>query len=108
MLVKQAHLPRKNLHGISGSLDGIRGLRQILRAFALHAVNASKDNGGKEAYCPRLEALGDQRYLGKSDALDEALAAFSVAYADQNERDYAALKGAIRDGKVEVVFEAAK
>jgi hypothetical protein len=47
-------------------------------------------------------------YLGKSDAFDKALAAFSVAYADQNEKDHAALKRAIRNGKVEAVFEAAK
>jgi hypothetical protein len=108
MLVKQAHLPRKNLHGISGSLDGIRGLRQILRAFALHAVNASKDNGGKEAYYPRPEALGDQRYLGQERRARRARSPFSVAYADHNERDHATLKRAIRDGKVEAVFEAAK
>ena len=31
-------------------------------------------------------------YLGKSDVFDEAVAAFSVAYADQNEKDHAALK----------------
>ena len=31
-------------------------------------------------------------YLGKSDAFDKAIAAFSVAYADQNEKDHAALK----------------
>jgi uncharacterized protein (DUF2252 family) len=47
-------------------------------------------------------------YLGKSDAFDKAVAAFSVAYADQNESDHAALKRAIRDGKVEAVIEQAK
>jgi len=47
-------------------------------------------------------------YLGKSDTFDKALAAFSVAYADQNEKDHAALKRAIRDGKVEAVIEKAK
>jgi uncharacterized protein (DUF2252 family) len=47
-------------------------------------------------------------YLGKSDAFDKALVAFSVAYADQNEEDHAALKRAIRDGKVKAVFEEAK
>ena len=47
-------------------------------------------------------------YLGKGDAFDKAVAAFSVAYADQNEKDYAALKRAIRDGKVEAVIEEAK
>ena len=44
-------------------------------------------------------------YLGKSDVFDKAIAAFSVAYADQNEKDHAVLKRAIRDGKVEAVVE---
>jgi uncharacterized protein (DUF2252 family) len=44
-------------------------------------------------------------YMGKSDALDQALAAFAVAYADQNERDHAALGRAVKRGKVKAVFE---
>jgi uncharacterized protein (DUF2252 family) len=44
-------------------------------------------------------------YLGKSDAMDQAMAAFSKAYADQNERDHAALDKAVRKGKVKAVFE---
>jgi uncharacterized protein (DUF2252 family) len=40
-------------------------------------------------------------YMGKSTAFEDALANFSVAYADQNERDYAALLEAIRSGRVE-------
>ena len=47
-------------------------------------------------------------YLGKSDVFDEAIAAFSVAYADQNEQDHAALKRAIQDGKIEAVVEEPK
>lgn len=47
-------------------------------------------------------------YLGKSDEFDKALADFSIAYADQNERDHAALKRAIRNGKVKAVFEETK
>jgi len=47
-------------------------------------------------------------YLGKSDTFDKAIAAFSVAYADQNESDHAALKRAIRDGEVAAVIEEAK
>jgi uncharacterized protein (DUF2252 family) len=39
-------------------------------------------------------------YLGKSDAFDAAIAKFAVAYADQNEKDHAELKSAIRSGKV--------
>jgi NAD(P)H-dependent flavin oxidoreductase YrpB (nitropropane dioxygenase family) len=47
-------------------------------------------------------------YLGKSDAFDKAIAAFSVAYADQNEKDHAVLQRAIRDGKIEAVIEEPK
>ena len=47
-------------------------------------------------------------YLGKSDVFDEAVAAFSVAYADQNEKDHAVLKRAIQDGKIEAVIEEPK
>lgn len=40
-------------------------------------------------------------YLGATDRMDRALATFAVAYADQNERDHAALLAAIRAGKIE-------
>jgi Uncharacterized protein conserved in bacteria (DUF2252) len=39
-------------------------------------------------------------YLGGSDAFDRALAEFSEAYADQNERDYDALVQAEKDGRI--------
>jgi uncharacterized protein (DUF2252 family) len=39
-------------------------------------------------------------YLGKGDTFDRAIAAFSTAYADQNERDHAALVAAIAAGDV--------
>jgi uncharacterized protein (DUF2252 family) len=41
-------------------------------------------------------------YLGKSDAFDQAIAAFAETYADQNERDYAALKDAAATGRIKV------
>jgi uncharacterized protein (DUF2252 family) len=41
-------------------------------------------------------------YLGKGDTFDKAIAAFSESYADQNERDYAALKTAEAEGRIEV------
>jgi hypothetical protein len=47
-------------------------------------------------------------YLGKSDAFDKAIADFSRAYADQNEKDHAVLTRAIQDGKIEAVFEEPK
>jgi hypothetical protein len=39
--------------------------------------------------------------MGKSTAFEDALTDFSVAYADQNERDHTALLGAIRSGRIE-------
>jgi uncharacterized protein (DUF2252 family) len=39
-------------------------------------------------------------YLGSSDVFDRAIAAFAEAYADQNERDHAALLHAIAIGRV--------
>jgi uncharacterized protein (DUF2252 family) len=39
-------------------------------------------------------------YLGKGAAFDHALAAFAEAYADQNQRDYEALRAAVDTGRV--------
>jgi uncharacterized protein (DUF2252 family) len=39
-------------------------------------------------------------YLGTDDAFDHAMATFAEAYADQNERDHAALLAAIKSGRV--------
>lgn len=39
-------------------------------------------------------------YLGNGDVFDRALLEFSVAYADQNERDYNALRSAVEAGRV--------
>jgi len=41
-------------------------------------------------------------YLGKSDAFERAIAEFAEAYADQNDRDYDALKDAAASGRIEV------
>jgi uncharacterized protein (DUF2252 family) len=39
-------------------------------------------------------------YLGKGDSFDRAMASFGEAYADQNERDYGALRDAVAAGRV--------
>jgi uncharacterized protein (DUF2252 family) len=39
-------------------------------------------------------------YLGKGDAFDRAIADFSAAYADQNERDYKTFTAAISSGRL--------
>ncbi len=66
------------------------------------------------AWCGRALALSHARsgnsialsgYMGKSDAFDKAITAFSVAYADQNEKDHAALARAIKAGKIKAQYE---
>jgi hypothetical protein len=39
-------------------------------------------------------------YLGGADAFDKAITQFAGAYADQNERDYDALVGAVASGRI--------
>jgi hypothetical protein len=65
-------------------------------------------------WCGRALALSHARsgsalllsgYMGKSDTFDKAMAAFSIAYADQNEKDHTALDRAVRNGKIEAVME---
>jgi len=46
-------------------------------------------------------------YLGSSsDEFDEAMGKFALAYADQVERDHAALKTAVRKGTVPAIHES--
>jgi uncharacterized protein (DUF2252 family) len=44
-------------------------------------------------------------YLGGSGTFDQAIADFAETYADQNERDYAALQAAVKDGRAEATTE---
>jgi len=44
-------------------------------------------------------------YLGKGEQFDEAMGDFALAYANQAERDHAALKAAVRKGSVSVTTD---
>jgi len=44
-------------------------------------------------------------YLGKTATFDQAIGEFAVAYADQNEKDHAALVAAVKSGKVKASVE---
>jgi uncharacterized protein (DUF2252 family) len=44
-------------------------------------------------------------YLGGSTKFDQAIADFAETYADQNERDYAALQAAVKDGTAQATTE---
>ncbi|PXY25903.1 hypothetical protein BAY59_20265 [Prauserella coralliicola] len=49
------------------------------------------------------DAIAIGAYLGSGATFDEAVADFAAAYADQNERDHAALVAAIAKGRVDAV-----
>ena len=57
------------------------------------------------AHAKAGDALSIAGYLGTSDQFDVAMGRFAVAYADQTERDHAALKAAVRAGTVKIRLE---
>lgn len=68
-------------------------------------------------WCGRALALSHARsgdaamlsgYMGKSETFDEAIAEFSVAYADQNEKDYEVFRKAVESGNLKVEYEEEK
>jgi hypothetical protein len=44
-------------------------------------------------------------YLGRTGKFAQAIADFAEAYADQNERDYAALQAAVKDGRAQATTD---
>jgi len=91
----------------------VRQLRDIKISIRVETFGAAEMDM-YAAWCGRALALSHARsgnsaalsgYVGKSDTFDKAIAAFSVAYADQNEKDHAALARAIKAGKVLAQYE---
>ena len=73
--------------------------RSARRAWASTAALCARSLA--RAHARSGDSIAIAAYLGTSDTFDGAIADFSEAYADQNERDYAAFTKAIADGKVE-------
>jgi hypothetical protein len=57
------------------------------------------------AHAKSGDAAAISGYLGKTDAFDEAIGKFALSYADQNERDHAALKAAVKAGRIKALVE---
>jgi hypothetical protein len=51
------------------------------------------------------DRLAIAAYLGPGDTFDRAIARFSAAYADQNERDHQRLADAVRAGEVPALHD---
>ena len=102
--------------GMDGRHYYVRQLRDVKIKLPVETYNKSRMILFVEC-CGHSLALSHARsgdaavisgYMGKSDVFDKSLVAFSVAYADQNEKDHAVFKRAIRAGRVKAVFEEAK
>jgi len=53
-----------------------------------------------KAHARSGDAIAIAAYLGAGKAFDRALASFAEAYADQNERDYRAVRHAVESGRI--------
>jgi hypothetical protein len=57
------------------------------------------------AHAKSGDAAAISGYLGTSDNFDRALGRFALAYADETERDHAALVAAVSSGRIEALSE---
>ena len=79
------HPPAVGREGVSRDrAHGRRGARAYGRVCGWTLARAHARSGDRIAIAA---------YLGSGDAFDRAMASFAEAYADQNERDYRALRG---------------
>jgi Uncharacterized protein conserved in bacteria (DUF2252) len=103
-----------------GWTTGIKGRHYFIRQLKDVKISARVETFGRpemdyySTWCGRALALSHARYghsvmlsgyMGKNDTLDQAIATFAVNYADQNEKDHAALERAVRKGTAKAVSE---
>lgn len=101
------------VRGRSGRDFYVRQLRDMKMAFPVEGFSAVQMKRYAE-FCgwtvARTHAKSGQGttisgYLGKGDPFDQALVRFALAYADQTEKDHAALVEAVRSGRVSALVE---
>lgn len=91
----------------------IRYARMLTSPFAFHDPNTvNLDNAVDycklcawalaQAHAKSGDAAMIAGYAGKSEHLDDAMVQFAFAYAEQNEKDYNALKVAVDSGRIKV------
>jgi uncharacterized protein (DUF2252 family) len=91
-----AHYYWRQFKDMKGSVDVDGASRRAVRRYARLC--------GWTLACAHArsgDAAAIAGYLGTGEAFERAIAEFAVAYADQNEHDYAAFTQAIRDGRIE-------
>jgi uncharacterized protein (DUF2252 family) len=103
----------------------LAGIDGVVRDFYVRQLRDWKGSWAPEAMVPQVMNLygqmcawtlaraharsGDRiaiaSYVGGSDVFDRAIASFAEAYADQNDRDYAALKAAVKANRIKATIE---
>jgi hypothetical protein len=93
----------------------VRQLRDMKASFRVEQMSAA-ELADHAALCGRSLARAHARagdaalisgYLGRGRRFDRAVVRFALAYADQTERDHAALRAAVRAGRLPAETEAA-
>jgi Uncharacterized protein conserved in bacteria (DUF2252) len=83
----------------------LRQLRDWKYSVEIEGMNATSMTSYRRMCGWTLARAGDRiaiaAYLGGSDKFDQALAEFGETYADQTERDHAALAAAVSSGRVQ-------
>jgi uncharacterized protein (DUF2252 family) len=101
------------VRGTRGRDFYVRQLRDMKMSVPLEGMSAVRfrEHGricGRtlaRAHARSGDAAAISGYLGTRDNFDRALAKFAVAYADQTERDHAALVKAVRAGRIKALGE---
>lgn len=91
----------------------VRQLRDMKMSVPIEGFSAEKLSQYAEycgwtlarAHAKSGDAATISGYLGKGDQFDQAMGEFALAYADQTERDHAALVSAVKTGRIEALVE---
>ena len=94
------HFYVRQLRDMKGSLNPSGMDQQGLDAYA-HLCGACLGRAHARSGHPE-QLLG---YVGTGSAFPDAIAAFAMRYADQNDRDYEAFMQALRDGRLPVLYD---
>ncbi len=94
------HLYIRQLADMKGGIEFEEGDRKAVSAFREYCRLCGWALA--LAHAKSGDAAMISGYCGKSDALDDAVAKFSLAYASQTERDHEALAKARRTGRIRV------
>jgi hypothetical protein len=90
-------------HILFSRRDGARYHRSTARTCRRR--RAGSPTATDRAHARSGDRIALAAYLGSTGNFDHVIADLPETYADQNERDYAALQAAVKDGKAEATAE---